>query len=67
MTNDTTLQFYADRARGELAKHEPWTSITPRLALEVFEELLVLRRRIRAVDPEIASTIGLRIEDIPTT
>ena len=67
MVNDLTIQLYADRARGELSKHEPWTSITPRLALEVFEELLALRRRIRAVDPKFALAIGLHTEDIPTT
>jgi len=51
MTDDATIQRYIAYARTESAKGEKWMHITPRLALEVFEELLALRNKARAELP----------------
>lgn len=43
MPNDLTCILYIERAQIELNKGEQWMQISPRLALEVFRELLAAR------------------------
>lgn len=43
MPNDLTCLLYIEKARQEQSKGEPWMSISPRLALETFRELLEAR------------------------
>ena len=63
MPNDLTLLVYIDQAKIELAKGERWMSISPRLALEIFEELM--HHRNDAVLRLSSLQIAGRIEDIP--
>ncbi len=64
--NDLTLLVYIDQAKTELAKGERWMSISPRLALEMLEELMEHRRKahIDALGPKPSLQIVRRNEDI---
>jgi hypothetical protein len=64
MPNDLTLLVYIDQAKHELTKGERWMSISPRLALETFQELLAERQhRKDALAPKPSLSIARRNED----
>lgn len=57
MPNDLTCILYIERARIELDKGEQWMRISPRLALEVFQELLAARNADVADLTALLSTV----------
>ena len=65
MPNDLTLLVYIDQAKTELAKGEKWMSISPRLALEMMEELMEHRAHICALGPKPLLPIARRNEGTP--
>lgn len=62
MLNDLTLLVYIDQAKYELTKGERWMSISPRLALEIMEELACCRH-IYASPPKTVLQTVRRNED----